>query len=515
MSILDYKTYEEAREKFSWDQVWDIFDGDKNNFNIAHECIDRHVGKGTAIRLKFDDGHTEKYTFDQISKWSSQLANALKDSGVGPGDRVTIMLDPCWEYYTSLFAVFKLGCHAVPCFTLFGKDALEYRLKDSGSKVFITTPEKAEEIDKSLVSRVIATGTDFEEFMKGKSDSFKPYPTKAQDISVLQYTSGTTKKFPDAINHFHKSVYTALPNSVFVIGLRPGDRYFCPSSPGWGYGMWYGTLTPLALGVAVGAYNGRFDEKKIMEALEEFEINNFSAAPTVYRRMKNSGVIDNYKFKIKKMSYSGEPFDLDTFEFIKKKFGVSPCSFYGSTEVGVILANFGGFEDWEVKPGALGKPMMGLDVAVVDDKENPVSQGADGEIVVKRRDKWFHVKDIGVVDEDGHFWCKGRSDDVIISAGWTLSSTEIESTLSLHKDVLEAAVIPVPDEDRGLIARAYVQTERKPDVEFIKELQEFVKARLGKFEYPRQIEFLVDMPKTVGGKTDRKALKIMAGVLND
>jgi acetyl-CoA synthetase len=512
MSILDYKTYEDAREKFSWDQVWDVFDGDADNFNIAHECIDRHMGKGTALRLKFDDGHTEEYSYDELAKWSSQFAHALKDIGIGPGDRVTIMLDPSKEYYVSLFGTFKLGAHAVPCFTLFAPQNVEYRLKDSNSKILVTTGDKAKDIDKNLVTRIVVVGKDYDDFIKDKPETFEVHPTKAKDVAVLQYTSGTTKKFPDAIPHFHKSVYTATPNGAFVIGLKPGTRYFCPSSPAWGYGLWYGTCVPLALGASVGSYNGRFDEKRIMEALEEFEITNFSAAPTVYRRMKNSGVIDNYKFKIKKMSYSGEPFDLATFEFIKNKFGVSPCSFYGSTEVGVILANFGGFDDWEVKPGALGRPIMGLEVDVVDENEKPVPPGQSGEIVVKRRGKWFYIKDIGVIDEDGHFWCKGRSDDVIISAGWTISSAEIESTLSTHDAVLEAAVIAVPDEDRGNIARAYVQVNKEPSEELAKELQQFVKDQLGKFEYPREVMFLDEIPKTVGGKTDRKRLKDMAGV---
>lgn len=511
MSILDYKTYDEAREKFTWDQVWDLFDGNRDHFNIAHECIDRHRGKGTAIRLKFDDGHTEEYTFDEIAGWSSQFAAALEDIGINPGDRVTLMLEPSREYYVSLFGALRRGCHVVPCFTLFAPENVEYRIKDSGSKVLVTTEEEAKKINQRLLERVVTTGNDFETFIKGRPESVTPHPTRAKDVAVLQYTSGTTKKFPDAIDHFHQSVYTAMPNGAYVIGLRPGDRYFCPSSPAWGYGLWYGTAAPLALGVAVGAYSGKFDEKRIMEALEEFEINNFSAAPTVYRRLKNSGLIDRYTFKINKLSYSGEPFDLDSFEFIRNKFGVPPCSFYGSTEVGVILANFGAFKDFEVKQGALGKPIMGLEVAVVDEKEDPVPPGVAGEIVVRRGKNWFYVKDIGVVDEDGYFWGKGRSDDVIISAGWTLSSTEIESTLSLHKDVLEAAVIPVPDQDRGQVVRAYVQSDREPGEEFIAELKEFVKERLGKFEYPRQIEFLETIPKTVGGKIDRKRLKELAG----
>lgn len=513
MSILDYKTYEEARNKFSWDEVWDIFDGNSQQFNIAHECVDRHVGKGTAVRLKFDDGHRETYTFDQLAEWSSQFAHALRDLGIGRGDRVAVMLDPSKEFYVTVFGVLKLGGQVVPCFTLFAPENVEYRLKDSRARILVTTAEKAGEIDRSLVDRVVTVGDDFETFIRNRPRQIDVCPTQASDIAVLQYTSGTTKQFPSAIPHFHKSLYTATPNGVFVIGLRPGDRYFCPSSPAWGYGMWYGTVVPLGLGIPVGSYNGRFSEIRIMEALEEFEINNFSAAPTIYRRMKNSGVIDNYTFKVTKMSYSGEPFDLDTFTFIKNKFGVSPCSFYGSTEVGVILSNFGGFDGWEVKPGSLGKPIMGLDVDVLDDEGQPVKPGKSGEIAVKRRGEWFYVKDIGVIDEDGYFWCKGRSDDVIISAGWTISSAEIESTLSTHDSVVEAAVIAVPDQDRGHVAKAYVQTTGRSDATLAKELQEYVKTQLGKFEYPRLVEFVDEIPKTEGGKTDRKKLKQMAGVV--
>lgn len=511
MSILDIRTYEEARRKFSWEQVWELFDGNEEQFNIAHECIDRHRDKGTAVRIKFDDGHTETYTFEQMADGSSQFAHALKDMGIKAGDRVAIMLDPCKEFYLSFFGTLKLGCQVVPCFTLFSPENVEYRLKDSGAKVLVTTEEKATLLGREAGVQIVTTGKKFEEFIKGKPETFTVHPTKAKDIAVLQYTSGTTKKFPEGVPHFHKSVYTAMPNAIFVIGLRPGDRYYAPASPAWGYGVWYATTAPLALGIAVGTYAGRFDEKRIMEALEEFQINNLSAAPTVLRRMMNSGLMDKYKFVIEKISYSGEPLDLKTFEYFKEKLGVAPCGFYGSTEVGVILANFGGFKDWVVKPGALGKPMMGLEVAVVDESGNPVPPGVPGEIVVKRRGQWFYVKDIGVVDEDGYFMCKGRSDDVIISAGWTISSAEIESVLSTHKDVEEAAVIPVPDEDRGYIARAYVKSKRKPDEEFVKELQDFVKEHLGRYEYPRQIEFLETIPKTVGGKIDRRILKQMAG----
>ena len=510
MNILDYKTYDQTRESFTWDEVWHIFDGNNESFNIAHECIDRHIGIGTAVRLKFDDGHTEQYSFDEIAKWSSQFAHALKGMGIGRGDRVAVMLEPSREFYSSVFGILKLGAQVVPCFTLFAPENVAYRLKDSKAKLLVTTEEKALELDQGLLQETVTVGDKFEDFIGGRPESFDVCPTRAGDVAVLQYTSGTTKQFPSAIPHFHKSLYTATPNGVFVIGLQPGDRYFCPSSPAWGYGMWYGTIVPLALGIAVGSYSGRFNVLRIMEALEELEIDNFSAAPTVYRRMKNSGRMADYKFRIKKMSYSGEPFDLDTFNYIKKMFSVSPCSFYGSTEVGVILANFGGFDGWDVKPGSLGKPIIGLDVGVIDDKGDLVKAGEIGEIAVKRNGQWFNVKDIGVIDEDGYFWCKGRSDDVIISAGWTISSVEIESAISQHDAVIEAAVIAVPDADRGHVAKAFIQTNREPSQALAEEIQNYVKEQLGKFEYPRLIEFLEEIPKTEGGKIDRKKLKEMA-----
>lgn len=512
MTIWDYKTYEEAWEKFTRNDIWELFDGNEDNFNIAHECIDRNKDKGTAIRLKFDDGHTEKYTYDQISRWSSQFAHALKDAGIAPKARVTISMDPCREFYVSFFGALKHGCQVVPCFSLFGKEALEYRIKDSKTQVLITTEETAEIIDSSLVKKMVRTGKEYEDFIKDKPETFDIYPTRAKDIAVLQYTSGTTKKFPDAVDHFHKSLFTGTSYGIMVLGMRPGARYFCPSSPGWGYGVWYATTVPLALGIAIGSYNGRFDEKLLLEALEEFEIDTLSAAPTIYRRIKNSGLITNYDLKLKRITYAGEPCDLDTFEFLKKNLGMYPCGFYGSTEVGIILGNYAGFDDWVVKPGAVGKPMPGgYEVAIVDKKGNPLPNDTVGEIAVKRKGKWFFIKDAGTLDEDGYFWCKGRSDDVIISAGWTLSSVEIESALSLHTDVIEAAVIPVPDTDRGQIVRAYVHSDRKGDEDFTKELKDLCKERLGKFEYPREVEFIGAIPKTPGGKIDRKALKDLAG----
>lgn len=506
--LTDYKSYNEAQEKFKWGQIWDVFDGDRDHLNVAHECIDRHPAEDTALRLKFDDGRKEEYTFGEMTALTSKFAHAMEKLGVAPDDRVAVMLEPSKEFYTSIFGAIKRGAILVPCFTLFGPDALEYRMKDSKAKVLVTTKKLLDMVKGYTIEHIIVVEDDFDALLKNESDS---YPCKTNrsgsDVAVYQYTSGTTRKFPEAVKHYHKSVPVGVPAAVFGMGLRKGERFFCPSNPAWGHGLWYGTFAPLAQGVGTGTLSGRFSEKTLLEALEEFEITNLSAAPTVFRRIKNAGIIDNYNLKVKKITYTGEPMDIDTFQFIQKAFGVDPHSMYGSTEVGPIVAHFAGFDDWEVLPGSLGKPFMGVNVAIIDEKGNKVPQGTMGEIAVMRKDGWFRVKDAAVEDERGYWWHKGRVDDVILSSGWTISSVEVEDKLQKHKNVLEAVVIGVPDKDRGEIVRAYVTTDAERSDEFKKELQEFVKLELSRHEYPREIIFVDEIPKTVGGKINRKAIK--------
>ena len=473
----------EAREKFKWEQTWELFDGNHDNFNMGHECVDRHAGKGVAIRIKFHDRHREEYTFDELSKCSSQFANALESLGVKFQDRVAIMLDPSIEYYTSLFGTMKRGAIAVPCYRQFGPDALQYRLKDSGAKLLITD-EEAPKIGADLPKvTVITTGSRFNEFIGGHRESYRT-GTSARDVAVYQYTSGTTRKYPEAIKHYHRSIVTLMPAAVFGRGFKPGDRYFCPSNPAWGHGLWHGTLSPLALGIAVGAYSGKFDVEIFLEALEEFEIDNIGAAPTVYRMIKNSGLVSRYNLKIKKMHYTGEPMDTNTFEFLLKTFKAPPHSGYGSTEAGALIYQYAGFNGWAAKPGSLGKPMPGLEVALIDKEGNEVPRGTIGEIALKRRGEWFRVKDAAVIDEEGYYWHKGRVDDVIISAGWTISPTEVEDAIQKHPGVLEVAVIGVPDEDRGQIVKAFIVPKQEPKPKLKLEIQEFVKEKLASMSTP-------------------------------
>ena len=506
MNITEYRTYEQAKEHFTWDQVWENFDGNRDDFNITHECIDRHAGKGTAARIKFADGHSEQYSFDEISELTSRFANGLEEMGINFGDRVAIMLDPCLEFYVSLFGTLKRGAVVVPCFTLFGPEALQHRIKDSGAKILICTEGKAPFVGEVPIQKVITVGPVFDDWIKRQPESYEPsIKTAGKDLAVIQYSSGTTRKFAEGIDHFHKSVALLVPSGAFAMGIKEGDRFFCPSSPAWGNGLWYGTFTPLTLGVGVGALSGKFSEEIMLQALEEFEINNLHAAPTVFRRLIKSGLIDKFNLKLEKLSYAGEPMDLETFTYLKEKFGAEPCSLYGSTEVGCIIAQYGGFEGWKVKPGSLGKPLPGLDIRVVDKDGNQVPPGQIGEIVMNRRGRLFPVKDQAIIDEDGYYWYRGRSDDVIISSGWTISPTEVESTLLKHKDIEEAAVVGVPDKERGHIVKAFLKVRnRRPGLE--QEIKDFVKETLSKHEYPRLIEFVDDMPKTPKGNIKKREL---------
>jgi len=207
MRITEYKTYEEARNNFTWDKIWELFDGNREQFNIAHECIDRHIGKGTAVRIKFADGRSEQYTFDEISSLTSQFANALEAENIQFGDRVAIMLEPSLEFYVSLFGTVKRGAVVVPCFTLFGPEALQHRIQDSGAKLLITTEDKTSLVGDVPIQRVITTGSVFNGWIEDQSNKYtRTQETSGNDVAIIQYSSGTTRKFPEGIDHFHRSV---------------------------------------------------------------------------------------------------------------------------------------------------------------------------------------------------------------------------------------------------------------------------------------------------------------------
>jgi acetyl-CoA synthetase len=505
--LIDYTRYADAQRLFAPAKLWELFDGDRERLNIASECIDRHAGSGRiAVRIAHADGRDEAFSFAAISLMSARMAHWLAAQGVVPGDRVAIMLEPSFAYYAAMFGAMKCGAIAVPLFTLFGPDGLRLRVADCTPKLLLTNAEKAPIAADMPGLEVHVADERFLAKLEAFPTEYRPQ-TRADDLAVFQYTSGTTRELPEAVRHTHRAIVTLMVAALYGTGIRPGDAFFCPSSPAWGHGLWHGTLAPLALGVTAGAYAGRFDAARLLKALQDYGVTNLSAAATHYRMMRQSGAAKDFRYAIRKLSFTGEPIDGETLAFAEGTFGVPVCSMYGTTEIGVILVNYPGAEDFVVKPGSLGKAIPGGEVAVLGAGDVPLPPDAVGELKVRRRGTWIATKDLGKIDADGYFWHAGRADDVIISAGWTMSAMEIEDAILRHPDVREAAAIGVPDPVRGQVVKAFVVAKRAGDEALASDIQALVRSRLSQHEYPRLVAFVDALPKTPAGKINRKALR--------
>lgn len=516
-TLADYQSYADAQLQFSPDRLWELFDGDRATLNIAHECVDRHAASGReALIVLQAQGGEEVISYAELARDSSRLAHWLEAQGVQAGDRVAIMLEPSRAFYTAMFGVIKRGAIAVPLFTLFGPDGIRLRVQDCQPALLITNAEKQAAARFAGHPPVQVFDAAFAQALQNFPATYQTR-SQASDLAVFQYTSGTTRELPEAVKHTHKALVTLMVAALYGTGLRPGERYFCPSSPAWGHGLWHGTLAPLALGLTVGAYSGRFNAERLLQGLAEHGFTNMSAAATHYRMMKNSGKAGDYRYALRKLSFTGEPIDDDTADFVRATFGLEVCSMYGTTEIGVVLASYPGAPDFPVKKGALGKAVPGTEVQVQGDDGKPCAPGVTGQLMVLRRGQWVPTKDLGRIDADGYFFHAGRADDVIISAGWTMSAVEIENVILMHPDALEAAVIGVPDALRGQVVKAFiVSTRPAADLDaFTQEIQALVKTKLSQHEYPRHVALVDELPKTPAGKVHRKRLRERERALAD
>lgn len=506
--LTEFTSYEDAQKHYAKDKLWELFDGTRERFNIAHECIDRHVsGDNTALRIAYADGRDEVVSFAEVSRRSSQIAHFLKGQGLSKGDRVAVMIEPSLAFYCALFGAMKMGAVAVPMFTLFGPDGIRLRAEDCGPEVFFTNAQKAPEAIEGGAKNVITCDADFLASLDDLPETYD-WETSGNDLAVLQYTSGTTRLLPAAVRHSHRSIVTLMVAALYATGIRPGDRFFCPSSPAWGHGLWHGTLAPLAMGVSTGTFSGKFDAVRLLKALQDFRITNLTAAATHYRMMRNSGVAEDYTYCFEKLSFTGEPIDSETATYVERVFGTKVRSMYGTTEIGVIIANYPGAEDLEVRDGAMGKAVPGVEVEVQREDGSACDPGEIGELMVQKGGEWFPTKDLGRVDADGYFYHGGRADDVIISAGWTIGAVEVEDAILSHPAVAECGVIGTPDSLRGQVVKAFIILKKGQGSDALsREIQEHVQARLARHEYPRQIEFVTELPKTPAGKVNRKILR--------
>ena len=422
-------------------------------------------------------------------------------------------------------------------FTAFGPEAIRYRLENSGCKVLVTNQEQAEKIaDLDLSTKVLLkdgltnTGQTFWEFIESFSADHETESTKLTDPCVIQYTSGSTG-LPKGAVWAHKILLSSYPYVRYAIGVEDHDRFYGGADLGWAYGLINCTFVPLSYGVSTLCYKGSFNVEKTYQLLEKYNITNFAYAPTAYRMMMTYGseFTKKYNIQVKKFSSAGEPLNAEVVRFFRENFGREIYDHYGCTETGMIVDNFN-VTDMKVKPGSMGLPSPGFNLALVDEDGTIVKKGEIGQIAVditafpafflgywqddektkeKIRGKWLLTGDLASEDEDGYFWFEGRADDIISSAGYRIGPFEVESSLIEHPAVTEAAVVGKPDEAKGEIVKAFIvlAPAYEPSEQLAEELSAFVKRKLSKHQYPREIEFVDQLPKTQSGKIQRFILK--------
>ncbi|MHA6261306.1 acyl-CoA synthetase [Sporosarcina sp. CAU 1771] len=533
--------YEELKEKFSWEDVLQSFDWDANQkFNMAHEICDRWANEEpdrVAIYWEDEAGNKETWTYGQLKADSNRMANGLRSLGIDKGDRVAGLLGKEMELIITILATFKIGAIYVPLFTAFGPDAILHRLNDAECKLLLTNKEqykKIEDLEGStqvlLIDGLTNEGQTFKEFVQSFSEKHETVATQATDPSVIQFTSGSTGN-PKGATVSHKVLINHHPYVRLAVGVENDDMFFGGADMGWAFGLFTNTIVPLSYGVPILVYKGPFNVEKYYELFERYEITNFAHAPTAYRMMaaKGSDILKEFTLKVKKFSSAGEPLNAEVVHFFKRNFGREIYDHYGATETGMIVNNYN-MTNMKIKPGSMGQPTPGFTVDILDEEGNPVDMGVVGQIAVdttgfgsyflgywndpvkskeKRLGKWLFTGDLASKDEDGYFWFEGRSDDIISSGGYRIGPFEVESSLLEHPAVDEAAVVGKPDAAKGEIVKAYVVLN--PSYNSSKELEEelslFVKNKLSKHQYPREVEFIEELPKTQSGKIQRFLLK--------
>lgn len=538
-------SYETARDSFRWADAWDaISSGDKGHLNVGEEALGRHGdSEDIALRLRdFATGETERYTYAELNAHSNRVANYLTER-TEPRARIGAMLPASIELYAVIFGTVKAGRIYVPLSELFGSDSVEYRMADAGVSILFTNREHAEKFTgvtvDSLSETVIVDGDDlpFEQSAEVRGfeslfdygSGFESVQTHPEDSLGIVYSSGTTGQ-PKGCKIAHNTLLTHYPYCEYVLDLRSEDTYFVTAAPAWSYGLIAGTFLPGMYETAIGTYRGEFEPEPYLQLLEDFRITNLMAPPTALRQIRDAGLdISEYELSVRILVSGGESLDAATVDWVEETFGVAPLEVYGFTEGAMLVCNYP-FDDWDIKPGSMGRPVPGFDTRLVDDEGVDVAPGELGEIAVrktadavfdftgywgmpertehKRSGQWIRSDDLATRDDEGYFWYRSRKDYVIVSAGYRIGPEEVEEALMESPKVEEAGVIGVPDETRGSIVRALVVLAPavEPSESVKSELRSFTRERLSKHEYPREIEFIESIPKTATGKTKRDEL---------
>ena len=529
------RTYQEVCANFQWDIP--------TQFNIAEVICDRHVGSGrTALLVETAGGRMAEMTFEHVQERSRRLANALSSLGLKRGDRVAILLPQCPETLIAHVAAYRVGAIALPLFTLFGPEAIEYRLNDSGAKIVVSNAagiEKVVGIAESLAAPPILISIDerrddhvleWGKLIDAASADHRLIATAADDPAIIVYTSGTTGN-PKGVLYAHRTLLGHLPGVELPHDFfpQPGDRMWTPADWAWAGGLMDVLLPSLYHGVPVVAKRlQKFDPEEAFALMADHDIRNAFMPPTALKIMRQvKGPRSKFQYAMRSVASGGERLGQEMLEWGQETFGLTINEFYGQTEANLTLGNCASI--MPLKDGSMGRPIPGHVVEVLDDEGRAVSPGTAGTIAVKTPDPvfflrywnkpdataekfcngWLLTGDTGHRDEEGYFWFRGRNDDVIISSGYRIGPTEIEDCLMRHPAVAMVAVVGVPDKVRGEVVKAFIVPREgfAADDALHANVQAYVKSRLSAHEYPRQIEFRTELPLTVTGKIRRMDLR--------
>lgn len=511
--------------------------------NIAHEVCDRHTRHADDVALFYEhaDGKEQTFTFGQIKSLSNRFANALLALGVSRGDRVAIILSQRAETAISHLAAYKIGAVALPLSILFGPDAVEYRLRDSGVKAVVTDNDHLpmlQAMKPVLPELQTVIGCDdeaegelaFWPLLEQASDALKIVATRADDPALLIYTSGTTGP-PKGALIAHRSLLGNLTGFELSQNFFPRDDdvFWTPADWAWTGGLLDGLLPTWYYAKPIVAYEGgKFDPEKACHLMHKYAVTNAFIPPTALKMMRQVDNIGNrFRLGVRGIMSAGEAVGEELYRWTAEALAVKVNEMWGQTEFNYLVGNCS--EIMPVRPGSMGKPYPGHTVDVIGEDGQPMRAGETGELAARSGDpvmflgywgnedatrekfigEWFCTGDVGVRDEDGYLWFVGRKDDVISSAGYRIGPGEIEDCLLKHPAVVQAAAIGSPDELRGNIVKAFIVLAKgySPSDDLKKEIQDSVRTRLAAYEYPREIEFIDEVPMTTTGKVRRVELR--------
>jgi acetyl-CoA synthetase len=532
------QTYDEVYNSFQW-KVPEFY-------NIGVDICDKWARQRYRLALIYLDekGQVAKYTFWDLKRLSNRLANGFKAAGINRGDRIGILLPQCPETAISHIAAYKIGAIAIPLFTLFGIDALEYRLSNSQAKAIVTDAAnlpKIWQIRQNLphLQTILVTGgvkndnvLDFWGTLEKGSPEFQPLNTKADDPALIIYTSGTTGP-PKGALHAHRTLLGHLPGVEFPHNFFPrdDDLFWTPADWAWIGGLIDVLFPSWHHGIPVLAHRAKkFDPEEAFHLIAAYGIRNAFMPPTALKLMRQvKNPQSRHSYRMRSIGSGGETLGEGLLDWGREVMGLTINEFYGQTECNLIVGCCA--DIMEIRPGSMGRAIPGHVVDIIDAQGNPVKTGTVGEIAVKRPDPvmfleywqntestrskfigdWLLTGDLAKKDADGYFWFNGRKDDVITSAGYRIGPAEIEDCLMKHPAVALVAVVGSPDELRTEIVKAFVvpRADVTPGADVAEDIKTFVKTRLAAHEYPREVEFVKELPMTATGKIIRRELKKM------